>query len=235
MAKTSRPSGAYRNVLLQQLSAEQIERFRLQSVELNLRKVLYEQDQPIEYAYFVETGLVSVTSEMENGDSAEIGTIGKEGLAGAVIVLGPKSVPYRYYVQIAGSGYRMSAEILKTECQRSDFLRSLVLRYQAAFLAVAMQGAACNALHSIPQRCCRWLLMSQDRIDDDVIPLTHEFLAIMLGVRRASVSEVLQPLQENGWIKSQRGEITVLNRKGLESGACECYARIAKQYQENAE
>jgi CRP-like cAMP-binding protein len=231
MAKTSRPSGAYQNILLQQLSTEQIERLRLQPVDLKLRLVLYEADQPIENVYFVEAGMVSITSDMENGDSAEIGTIGREGLAGGVVLLGANTVPYRYFVQMAGSGYRLPVETLKAECERSENLRSLVLQYQAAFLTLAMQGAACNALHSIPQRCCRWLLMSQDRIGGDVIPLTHEFLALMLGVRRASVSDVLRPLQERGWVKSQRGEITVLDRKGLESGACECYGRIAKQYE----
>jgi CRP-like cAMP-binding protein len=231
MANASRPSGAYKNALLQQLSTEQIERLQLQPVQFKARQVLYEADQPIEYSYFVEVGMVSVTSDMENGDSAEIGTIGREGLAGVVVVLGPNTVPYKYFVQMAGSGYRLSTETLKAECARSDFLRSVVLHYQAAFLATAMQGAACNALHSVAQRCCRWLLMSQDRIDGDVIPLTHEFLALMLGVRRASVSEVLRPLHEKGWLKSQRGEITVLNRKGLESGSCECYGRIAKQYE----
>jgi CRP-like cAMP-binding protein len=232
MAKALRLSGAYKNVLLQQLPTEQIHRLHLQPVELRTRQVLFEPDQAIEYVYFVEAGMVSITSEMENGDSAEIGTIGREGLAGAVIVLGADNVPYRYFVQIAGSAYRASAEILKQECERSEDLRSIVLKYQAAFLTLTMQCAACNALHSIPQRCCRWLLMSQDRVDGDVIPLTHEFLALMLGVRRASVSDVLRPLQEKGWVKSQRGEITVLDRQGLESGACECYERIAKQYQQ---
>jgi CRP-like cAMP-binding protein len=105
------------------------------------------------------------------------------------VVLGADRVPYRHFVQIAGSAYRLGASTLKAECQRSEDIRAVVLQYQAAFLTQSMQGAACNALHSIPQRCCRWILMSQDRVGSDVVPLTHEFLAMMLGVRRASVSD----------------------------------------------
>ena len=131
---------------------------------------------------------------------------------------------------MAGHAYRISAATLEAECNRSDQLRKLILIYQATFLTSAMQGAACNGLHGVLQRCCRWILMCHDRVATDTVPLTHEFLGMMLGVRRASVSEVLQPLQERGWLQSTRGQITILNRKAIEAGACECYRVISEQY-----
>jgi CRP-like cAMP-binding protein len=231
MAKNLRPSGAYQNVILQRLSLEQQESIghHLTPLDLKINQVIYEPDQPIEYAYFVEQGLVSIVSNLD-GDTIEVSAIGREGMVGSVLLLGVDSVPYQYFVQIAGHGYRISADILKEECRRNDVLRDMILKYQAAFLTMAMQGAACNGLHQIQQRCCRWILMSQDRVRSDVVPLTHEFLGMMLGVRRASVSDVLQPMQERGWLKSSRGEITILDRKALESTVCECYRLISKQY-----
>jgi CRP-like cAMP-binding protein len=121
---------------------------------------------------------------------------------------------------------------LKAEAERSVEFRNLILRYQAAFLTQSMQTTAYNGLHNVQQRCCRWILMSQDKVESETVPLTHEFLGLMLGVRRASVSEVLQPLQACGWIRSHRGEIAVLNRKGLETGSCECYRLIVTYYAE---
>jgi CRP-like cAMP-binding protein len=130
---------------------------------------------------------------------------------------------------MAGHGHRMEAQKFRDAADRDGEFRKLILKYLSVLQTQTMQGAACNGLHSITQRCCRWVLMSQDRMDSDTIALTHEFLGIMLGVRRASVSEVLRPLQDRGWIESKRGEITILDRKGLESGTCECYRIIADQ------
>jgi CRP-like cAMP-binding protein len=130
---------------------------------------------------------------------------------------------------MAGFGYSMKADTLKSEAAHNGEFRDLVLRSHSAFQTQTMQAAACNGLHSISQRCCRWILMSQDRTGSDTVPLTHEFLGLMLGARRASVTDVLRPLQDRGWIQSKRGEITVLDRKGLESGSCECYRIITNQ------
>ena len=157
--------------------------------------MLYEPGKPIRHAYFVESGMVSVVSSMNDGRCIEVGTIGSEGMVGAVLVLTTSVVPYQYFVQIAGSGYRIAATKFKEVAEQNKELRELILHYQAAFLTQAMQTAACNGLHSIQQRCCRWLLMSHDRANSNKFVLTHEFLAIMLGVRRASVTDVLQPLQ----------------------------------------
>jgi CRP-like cAMP-binding protein len=231
MAETQRSSSAFANTILSQLSPQCIAGFgrNLQPIALELKQDIYRPNQPIKYACFPEAGMLSVVSTMEDGRSIEVGTIGKEGMAGANPLQGADSLPYHCYVQIEGNGYRIDAAVLKNAAKQDENLRELILRYQSAFLVQSMQGTACNGLHSIPQRCCRWLLMSHDRVHSDRIPLTHEFLALMLGVRRASVTDHLQPLQARGWIQMNRGEITVLDRKGLESGSCECYRVITEQ------
>jgi hypothetical protein len=166
---------------------------------------------------------VSVVSLMENGSSIEVGTIGREGLACSVLLLNVKSVPYRYFIQVGGHGHRISARDMLATAAESEEFRTLVLGYEASFRTQTMQGMACNGLHSIEQRCCRWLLMTRDRCDTDDIFLTHEFLSLMLGVRRSSVSEVLAPLQEAEVVRSNRGIISILNRAALEARVCECY------------
>jgi CRP-like cAMP-binding protein len=225
---------AFANVILAKLSQASLQELRpqLQRVELEIKKVIFEPNRSIKDVYFVEVGMISVVSAMNNGDMIEVGTIGKEGMAGAFLLFGIKSAPYKYFVQIAGHGYRMDAKEFKNVAGREGELYDLVMRYQAAFQTQTMQCAACNGLHSIQQRCCRWILMSQDRVNSEVVPLTHEFLGLMLGVRRASVTEVLRPLQERDLIQSKRGEITILDRKGLESGSCECYRLIMDQHKQ---
>jgi CRP-like cAMP-binding protein len=233
MAK-SQSRGDFRNAVLARLSPEHLEKLQphLHPIELAVKQMIYQPNQPIQHVYFVETGMISVVSVMDDGRSIEVGTIGWEGVAGAVLLLGNNTVPYQYYVQLAGHGHRMDAAILRGEAKQDESFRDLVLRCQSAFHTQSMQSAACNGLHSVMQRCCRWLLMSQDRINGDDVPLTQEFLALMLGVRRASVSEVLRPIQDRGWIQSNRGQITILDRKGLESGSCECYGVITQQQRE---
>jgi CRP-like cAMP-binding protein len=232
MAKSADSPGKFRNSILSSVSSPQREAIarHLQPIELVVRQNIYLPDETIRWVYFVEAGMISVVSKMSGGRSIEVGTVGREGMAGAVLLLGADAVPYHHYVQLPGHGYRMDADAIKEAAERNVELRDRILRYQAAFLVQSMQTAACNGLHAIIQRCCRWILLSMDRSESDKIPLTHEFLALMLGVRRASVSEVLQPLQERGWIQSNRGEITVLSRAGLESGSCECYGLIAAQF-----
>jgi CRP-like cAMP-binding protein len=232
MAKSQFSFGTSKNTILTKLSPECLNSLgpHLKGVELEIKKGIYEPNQPVQHAYFVEIGMISVVSVMQDGDSIEVGTIGKEGMAGGFLLLGATSVPYQHFVQLAGYAYRMDAETLKAEAVRNRDFHDLILRYQVAFQTQAMQAAACNGLHSVSQRCCRWLLMSQDRAESDVVPLTHEFLGLMLGVRRASVTEVLRPLQERGWIQSKRGEIAILDRKGLETGSCECYRIITNHY-----
>jgi CRP-like cAMP-binding protein len=233
MATSPSFPSAYSNHLLAHLSSQALEECAryLQPISLELRQDIYRPNEPMRYVYFVEVGMVSIVSTMEDGRSIEVGTIGKESMVGALLLLEVNAVVYHYFVQIAGRAYRMDASAFIKAAERNPELRRVALRCETANMTQAMQTAACNGLHSITQRCCRWLLMSQDRVQADTFALTHEFLALMLGVRRASVSDVLKPLQERGWIQTNRGEITVVDREGLESGSCECYRLIREQQQ----
>ncbi len=211
------------------MSSEVLERLSPHLLAFDVNLILYEPNAPIEYVYFPEDGVVSVVAVMENGSSIEVGTIGREGMVGSILLLKTETVPYRYFIQVAGRGYRVGAERFCRAATSSDELQNAALRYEAAFRTQTMQGMACNGLHSVEQRCCRWLLMSRDRVDSDDLKLTHEFLALMLGVRRSSVSEVLAPLKEMGLVRSHRGMISILNRKALEARVCECYRIMVGQ------
>jgi CRP-like cAMP-binding protein len=223
------------NKILAALPPAELERIsrHLQSVQLTLGQVIYEPRIPIEHVYFVDRGMVSVLSVMENGDSIEVGTIGNRGLTGLTAALaGKDTVAFRHFIQVPGSAQRMSISALAAELDRDSALRQLMLQYQAAFLTQVMQGVACNGLHSVVQRCCKWLLMSQDVVGTDEVAITHEFIAQMLGVRRASVSDVLRPLQEDGLIRATRGKVTIIDREALSGIACECYRVIRSEYEQ---
>ncbi|MCC6492965.1 MAG: Crp/Fnr family transcriptional regulator [Pirellulales bacterium] len=167
---------------------------------------------------------------MKDGRSIEVGNTGREGVVGGVILLDAKTVDYRHFVHATGRGLRIGADHLREAADVCPELRASILRYLAALMAQSMQGMACNGLHSVQHRCCRWLLMSRDRVGSEELEITHEALALMLGVRRASVSEVLRPLQQQGLVRYSRGKITILDRPGLEAGACECYRIVADRY-----
>lgn len=223
MVKPRQADDRFRNQLLSQFSPQSIEELALQSVDLPIGMTLYEPSQLIDHVYFPESGAVSVVSTMEDGHTIEVGTIGREGMAGSMLLMDSRNVPFRYFVQVAGAGYRIGAKRFKETIDSRPELRNLVLRFEVAFRTQVMQGMACNGLHSIQQRCCRWLLMTRDRVDSDDLKLSHEFLGFMLGVRRASVTDVLGPLQAAGMVSSNRGTITILDRKALEEKVCECY------------
>jgi CRP-like cAMP-binding protein len=233
MAVVSESSSHSKNAILAQLPVDQLAELRrsLQLIDLRVPQPIYEPLQQIPYAYFPESGMISVVAQMEDGNSIEVGTIGREGMSGGALLMGRNRVSHRYFVQVDGEAHRIEAAQLIAAADRNPALRNLILRYEASLLAQSMQCIACNGLHNVQQRCCRWLLMARDRSDIDEVALTHEFLALMLGVRRASVSEVLGPLQEANLVHSARGRITILNRAGLEKGACECYRVIADQQQ----
>src|SRR5262245_4330784 len=220
------------NLILALLPADEQERLRpkLQVVEVEQGQVLYEARMPIQHVYFLDQGMVSVVSIMRDGAMIEVGTIGSEGMAGDAVILGAESVPYRHVVQVGGKAWRMSATALTEELKPGRALTRLLQRYHAAFNTQVMQGMACNGLHSVVQRCCRWLLTTQDRIGSHELNITHEFLAQMLGVRRASVTEVLRPLQNNGLIRASRGKVVILDSKRLTDASCECYGIIRKEY-----
>jgi CRP-like cAMP-binding protein len=233
MPKTNPPAFPPGNRLLARLPLDDYQRLlpRLQLVPLELKCVLYQARSPIDYAYFPSRGVVSALTVMEDGRAIEVATIGDEGMVGLPLLVGTTTAGNRMMVQVAGEALRLSAKALKEEASQDSPLRRLLVLYHAAFSIQTSQAVACNGLHALRQRCCRWLLMTQDRSHSQVFTMTHEFLAQMLGVRRSSVSEVLEPLQEEGLIRYDRGKCTVLDRKGLMAGSCECYRRINQEFE----
>ena len=177
--------------------------------------------------------VVSLLTMMESGDAIEVGTVGNEGFAGLPVLLESTVSPASAHAlaQIPGEAVRMRVGPFREALRREPPLQGLLFRYANAFVTEIAQSAACNRLHTIDQRCCRWLLMTHDRVGSDYIALTQEFLAQMLGVRRASVNAVAGLLQRTGLIRYSRGRITVLDRKGLEKASCECYQVIHREYE----
>lgn len=216
------------NLLLGRLAPAERERLvaRMKPVSLDFKQVLYRQQRPIEFAYFPRRGAVSAITVMSDGSAIEVATIGNEGMTGFGLVMDAEESIHEVIVQIAGDALRMEASVFKEEAAQDGPFRRLLLRYNTAYQTQISQSVACNGLHPIQQRCCRWLLTTLDRMEDNVVPLTHEFLGILLGVRRASVSEVLRPLHEQGLVNNSRGAITIVDRAGLEKLACECYRYV---------
>lgn len=202
----------------------------LQDVRLPRKQLIYRVRAPIDYVYFPSFGVVSAMTIMEDGTAIEVATIGNEGMSGLSAFIGGIWSPYEVMVQVEGEGVRMPADKLKQEVSKDGALRQLLILYHAAFSTQVSYSVACNGLHKIEQRCCRWLLMTADRVGSDILPLTHEFLAIMLGVRRPSLTEVLQSLQDRGLIHNKRGVITVVDRAKLEATSCECYRSVLKEF-----
>ena len=170
----------------------------------------------------------SLVLTMEDGFGVEVGTIGNEGMVGLPVVLGDTYAPSAVYVQVPGTGLRMDASVFRTELARSTTLKVVVLRYVHAFFNQVAQSAACAHHHKIEQRCCRWLLMTRDRMPSDEFLLTQEFLGMMLGVQRTSVSQVMNALRTAGIITYARGRVGILNRQALLDRVCECY-EISRQ------
>jgi CRP-like cAMP-binding protein len=223
-----------RNWILSQLPEQEYRRLapHLQTVNFEMEHVFYEPYAPIHHAYFVERGLVSVVSAFKDGRAIEVAIIANEGMIGMPILLGIGNIPCQYFAQVGGRALQIKTQVLQTEMGQCNLLQTLLQRYIATFITQLMQVSACNSLHSVSQRCVRWLLMYEDRLHAREHPLTHDFLAKLLGVRRATVTEVLHPLQEQGLIYYRRGKISALDRQRLEAFSCECYGIIAKYYQD---
>jgi CRP-like cAMP-binding protein len=160
---------------------------------------------------------------MANGSTIEVGMIGTEGIVGVPALLGSEVSAQHIIIQVPGAALRMNAAECKAAFEESAAVRAPLLRFIGAFLDLSAQTAACNRLHNIEQRCARWLLMARDRLHGDVMPMTHEFLATMLGVRRAGVTETVGDLHRSGLIRNGRGAVTVIDGEGLEAASCECY------------
>ena len=203
---------------------------QLEHVEMPLGAVLYHSTEQMRQVYFPNTGTISVLAMVSTGTSVEIGMVGNEGMFGIPAVLGTATAPTQAMVQIPGEGLMLSADVLKEEFKRGGVLQDLILRYTQGFIIQISQTVVCNSLHSITERLSRWLLMSHDRAGSNELPLTHEFLADMLAVRRSGVTEAAGRLQGQGLISYQRGHVTILDRAGLESASCECYVEVKEEF-----
>lgn len=229
-AKSNRLS-AQRNLLLAALSASDLKLLQphLQSVVLATRHEIEMPNTPIPNVFFMEAGVASVVA-VSSGQRIEVGLIGREGMTGSAIVLGNHRSPHETYIQVAGEGQRISAARLRTAMAASGAMRALFLKFVQAFAIQTAHTAIANGRAKLDERLSRWLLMAQDRIGGRDLPLTHEFLALMLGVRRAGVTDALSVLEGEKIIRAVRGNITVLNRKRLEGTARDSYGVPEAEY-----
>ena len=201
---------------------------QLTFIQLRTHDILEDPGELIKYAYFVNSGLVSVLSMMENGKSVEVGITGKEGCTALPMAVGLKTSLLRLVVQIQGTAFRISSQGLAKSLRQCPVLEKRMQQYSQIMGMLSAQVAACNRLHEVDERLARWLLMSQDRVEGDIVSLTHEFLAHMLGTRRSSVTVAAGVLQKAGLITYNRGSVKIEHRARLEDAACECYDLIRK-------
>lgn len=233
MSTTRQASSPTQNRLLASLPSEELELLspQMEQVSLSHGQMIILPDEPIEFVYFPLDCLLSLIVVMENGATVESGSVGREGMAGLPIVLEAATTPMQTLAQIPGQSMRIKAEIIKQAFNRGGVLQKILYRYIHTVIVVSSQTAACNRLHRLEARLCRWLLMSSDGIGSEKLYLTQEFLATMLGVRRSGVSEAASQLQSKGLINYQRGQIEIVNRQSLETSACECYAAVKAEYE----
>jgi CRP-like cAMP-binding protein len=219
------------NHLLAALPTAEFERLaaHLELVPMALGEILYEPGELMRHAYFPTTAIVSLHYVMESGASAETAGVGNEGMVGVSLFMGGDTTPSSAVVQTAGHGYRLASALLKEEFVRAGLMQRLLLRYTQALITQMTQTAACNRHHSIEQQLCRWLLLTLDRVSTQELIMTQELVASMLGVRREGITEAAGNLQRAGVIRYRRGHIAVLERSGLETRVCECYATVKKE------
>ena len=225
------------NHLLANLPEEILERLspHLELVLMPLGEVLCESGGQLQHAYFPTTAILSIHYVMESGASCESAGVGNEGILGISLFMGGNTTPSRAAVQTAGHAYRLKGRLMMDEFnraggRRAGALQKVLLRYTQALIAQTAQTAVCNRYHSLEQQLCRWLLSTLDRLPSNELTITQELIASMLGVRREGITEAAGHLQQAGFIRYRRGHITVLDRSGLESRVCECYAVIKKEY-----
>lgn len=192
--------------------------------------VVYAEGAPVTHLYFIESCVMSVLALLRNGEAVEVGTIGNEGLVGLALFFGEERAPRRTIAQIPGGAVSITVADFQRAVDASPALQRLLLRYEEAFFDQVAQSVACNRLHSVEQRCARWLLMTHDRVGRKDFTLTQEFLAYMLGVRRPGVTVAAGALQRSGLIRYSRGRISVLDRSGLEAASCECYGAVRDSF-----
>jgi CRP-like cAMP-binding protein len=203
----------------------------LERVSLPLGKVLYTENDEIDHVYFPETSVVSMLTVMENGDTAEVGLIGREGMVGIRVFLGARTEPDQCLVQVGGEALRMRAQALREELRLGSPLQQLLLRYTQSLMRLISQSAACYLHHSIERRLARWLLMMLDYVDTNELRFTQEYISVMMGSRRPSVTVAAEHLQKTGIVKYSRGRIILRDRAALERAACECYQIIHEDFE----
>ena len=213
------------NQVLSALPAGEYRRLRpyLELIPLKAATVLWESNKPIGFVYFLNRGMASFVATMRDGATVEVGVTGRESFAGIPVVLGVQSVPVRAIVQIEGDAFRIESGLLRQILPHTPRFEQMLRRCAQGYAMQVAQAAACNRLHQVGERLARWLLMSQDRAGSDLLPLTQEFLAQMLGCRRSSVTAAIGSLHKAGVIRRERAQVRVLDRRELEERACECY------------
>lgn len=226
------PSNPRQNHLLAALPENEFKRIEpyLERVQLPLGKTISESGNKETHVYFPTTAIISLLNVLGSGASAEIAVVGREGVVGIAVFMGGLSMPSRSIVQSEGHAYRMRGDILNNEFNHNPALQHLMMRYILALLSQMAQTAVCNRHHTIDQQFCRWLLLSMDRLSGNVLNMTQDLIADMLGVRREGVTEAARKLQDSGYISYSRGCITVLDRPGLEARVCECYEVVKREF-----
>jgi len=202
----------------------------LENIKLPLSQVLYKSDEIIKYVYFPINAMASVVAMTFDGECAEVGVIGREGMVGIDVLLGVDSSTKEVLIQLSDGAFRIKTEEIRKEFKKAGALHDLTLRFVHCFIEQISQTALCNRLHSLEERLARWLLMCHDRAENDDLSLTQEFLSIMLGTNRPSVTIAAINLQSAGFIKYSRGKIAVIDREGLEDFSCACYRTVQEVY-----
>ncbi|MDJ0532679.1 MAG: Crp/Fnr family transcriptional regulator [Xenococcaceae cyanobacterium MO_207.B15] len=229
---TENPELKIINQILAALPQSEYQRLvpHLELVSLPGGRVLQEPGEPIKEVYFPNQAMISLVSIMSDGSTTEVGLVGNEGMAGLPAILGGNCTTSRSIVQIPGSAMKLSATVLQREFHRGSKLQEILLLYTQALLTQVSQTAACNRQHNIKERLARWLLLVQDSVLSNELPLTQEFIANMLGTRRSGVTVAAGKLQKAGIIRYHRGKITIINQENLEAAACECYSLVHKEF-----
>ena len=219
------------NLLLAALPPAEFEPLaaHLELVPMPLGEILYEPGGQMQHAYFPTTAIVSLHYVTQSGASSESASVANEGMVGIALFMGGDTTPSSAVVQMSGHAYRLEGHVIKREFNRAGLLQQLLLRYTQALMIQMTQTAACNRHHTVEQQLCRWLLLTRDRIPSRELIMTQELVANMLGVRREGITEAAGKLQRAGFIRYRRGHIAVLERSGLETQACECYAVVKKE------
>lgn len=221
-----------RNHLLAVIPASEFRELKvhLTTVDLRAKDLLAETNRPIDMVYFPLDAVLSMAAVDRNGEAVEVGSVGCEGMTGLAVLLGAEQSTSRVMVQVGGQAERMDAAVLQGEARHNDHFRRLLYLYAHAFMTQIAQSTACSRLHPAEQRLARWLLICRDRVGRDEIPITQETMSVMLGVRRATVTEAASRLQREGLIRYRRGVVAIVDRPGLEAATCECYQIVREEF-----